>query len=73
MCSLPPVDVLESLSRHAVADWGDLDPEDRESNDRALRCGGRLLSSYRTSTEVKFWIITEWDRSVTTILLPEEY
>ena len=68
-------DIMTALGRHSLGDWGDLDEEDREANDRALQDGGRLLSAYRTAGEsaVKFWIITEWDRSVTTILLPEEY
>lgn len=62
-----------ALMRHACGDWGELDPEDRESNDRALKRGGRLFSQYRSSQDVKFWIITECDRSATTVLLPEDY
>ncbi|HEU0113193.1 MAG TPA: hypothetical protein VFQ80_00865 [Thermomicrobiales bacterium] len=63
----------EFLLRHHHGDWGELDPEDRRENERALRLGGRLLSSYRTRLDAKLWIITEWDRSATTLLLPEEY
>jgi hypothetical protein len=63
----------EFLLRHRHGDWGDLDPEDRRANERALRLGGRLRSSYRTRLDAKLWIITEWDRSATTLLLPEEY
>jgi hypothetical protein len=63
----------EFLLRHRHGDWGDLDPEDRRANERALRLGDRLLSSYRTRLDAKLWIITEWDRSATTLLLPEEY
>jgi hypothetical protein len=64
---------VEFLLRHHHGDWGELDPEDRRENERALRLGGRLLSSYRTRLDAKLWIITEWDRSATTLLLPEEY
>jgi hypothetical protein len=63
----------EFLLRHKHGDWGDICAEDRHENERSLRLGNRLLSSYQTRTEEKLWIITEWDRSVTTLLLPEEY
>jgi hypothetical protein len=63
----------EFLLRHMHGDWGELCAEDRRENERALRVRSRLLSSYRTRTEEKLWVITEWDRSVTTLLLPEEY
>ena len=61
------------LYRHVTGDWGDLDEHDRKENELALRQGLRLLSAYQTSKGVRIWIITEWDRSVTTLLLPEEY
>lgn len=61
------------LRRHAAGDWGAVCPEDARENDRALAAGNRLLSAYFTLREVKLWIITEADRSVTTILLPEDY
>ena len=61
------------LQRHAVGDWGDLCPEDKEENDLSLAEGYRLLSAYHLSTLEKIWIITEADRSATTILLPDEY
>ncbi|MGB3749202.1 MAG: hypothetical protein WA961_13445 [Rhodanobacter sp.] len=61
------------LRRHLAGDWGDLCDEDRRSNDAALKNGDRLFSSYRVSDDLKLWIITEWDRSVTTLLLPSEY
>ncbi|MBI3248851.1 MAG: hypothetical protein HYZ50_20300 [Deltaproteobacteria bacterium] len=64
---------LEFLTRHTRGDWGDLTPFDRQMNEQALVHGERLLSAYHLTTEVKIWIITEWDRSVTTILLPSEY
>lgn len=66
-------DVLDALVRHMSGDWGDLDEHDREVNEDALAYGYRLLSRYVTSGGTVFWIITERDRSVTTILLPEEY
>ncbi|MES2461986.1 MAG: hypothetical protein V4671_15485 [Armatimonadota bacterium] len=61
------------LSRHLTGDWGDLCPDDRTGNERALKEGTRILSSYRLRTGEEIWIITEADRSATTILLPEEY
>lgn len=70
---LPQHEFVVGLRRHALADWGDVCPEDRTANDLAREHGDRLLSVYRTRTGVKFWIITESDRSVTTILLPEDY
>jgi hypothetical protein len=66
-------DILAALERHVRGDWGTLDTEDWIVNENSLKAGGRLLSSYLSSQNVKFWIITEWDRSVTTILLPEDY
>jgi hypothetical protein len=60
------------LDRHAAGDFGDLCEEDRGANAEALRTGGRLLSSYEVAG-VRLWIITEADRSATTIMLPEEY
>jgi hypothetical protein len=64
---------LDFLSRHVQGDWGDLCEEDRRENQFSLERGFRLLSSYRTLADVKLYVITEADRSVTTILLPEEY
>ena len=63
----------EFLARHAKGDWGELDEEDRQANDDALIDGSRILSSYRLKNGTKIWIITEWDRSATTCLLPDEY
>lgn len=73
--------VPASLGRHLCGDWGNLDPEDAALNDDALKNGdGRLFSSYKIPdrlldgiTDDKIWIITEWDRSTTTILFPSEY
>lgn len=64
---------LDFLQRHARCDWGEVDSGDRELNDLALDDGTRLLSAYRTAKDARLWIITEADRSATTILLPEEY
>ena len=61
------------LSRHAQGDWGDLCEADRQENALALREGFRLFSSYAMGNGQKLWIITEADRSVTTLLLPLEY
>ena len=66
-------DIFRGIQRHQAGDWGELDPEDRQANDRALVEGTRLLSVYRAANDTKFWIITEADRSVTTVLLPEDY
>jgi hypothetical protein len=65
--------MMQALRRHARGDWGDLDDEDRQANERALQDGARLLSTYVASNGTKFWIIPEADRSATTVLLPDEY
>jgi hypothetical protein len=65
-------EVLTALCRHASGDWGDLCPEDTLANDNALLQGGRLFSAYGQGKS-RFWVITEADRSVTTVLLPEDY
>ena len=61
------------LDKHLAGDWGDLGREDAALNDEALASGDRLLSAYRTLRGERVWIITESDRSATTLLLPEEY
>lgn len=66
--------VWKSFQRHINGDWGELPEEDKELNDSALKNGDdRIFSSYKNEDGIKIWIITEWDRSVTTILFPEEY
>jgi hypothetical protein len=65
-------EVMTALSRHASGDWGDLCPEDTLANDHAMNDGGRLFSAYGQGEE-RFWIITEADRSITTVLLPNDY
>ena len=64
--------VNEGLSRHASGDWGEVGEADRQENELSLREGFRLLSVYGTG-KGRFWIITEADRSVTTVLMPEDY
>ena len=70
-------DPLEWLRRHQQGDWGAVDPPDRAANEQALQAGHRLLSAYRIHRPphppFRLWIITEADRSATTLLLPEEY
>lgn len=61
------------LSRHVRGDWGELYEHDRRENERALTEKARLLSAYTLPAETRIWIITEADRSATTLLLPEEY
>ena len=61
------------LQRHLAGDWGDVDDDDRCENDRSVSNGCRLLSAYTLATGEKLWVITEADRSSTTILLPSEY
>jgi len=65
--------VTESLNRHRKGDWGDLGDEDRNENELSLKAGYRLFSAYEAEGLPKIWIITEADRSATTILFPDEY
>lgn len=65
--------VYESLRRHLSGDWGELGDEDKEANEGALLDGERLFSAYTSPGLPPIWIITERDRSATTILLPDEY
>ena len=64
---------LDLLERHAYGDWGELTGEDWQANEDALQEGTRLFSAYTLTTDRRLWIITEADRSVTTLLLPMEY
>ena len=63
----------DALTRHMRGDWGEVCDEDWNENDFSLENGFRILSTYKSKAGVKFWIITEADRSATTILLPDEY
>lgn len=67
------IDPLPYLERHLSGDWGDVCAADWVENDLSLANGFRILSAYHTPDGVKFWVITEADRSMTTFLLPEEY
>ena len=71
--TLDAFSIYYALARHASGDWGDVCDEDKQSNEDALKHGSRLFSVYHDKNGIKFWIITEADRSVTTILLPEDY
>jgi len=71
--SLAGVSPEALLDRHVRGDWGDLCEEDRQMNAEALSAGGRLLSAYALPDDTRVWIITEADRSATTLLLPHEY
>ncbi|AMP12014.1 putative type I restriction-modification system [Collimonas arenae] len=63
----------ELIHRHITGDWGDLGAEDQQQNLLAIRSGMRIFCSYKISASTKIWIITEADRSSTTLLLPDEY
>jgi hypothetical protein len=64
---------FEFLARHQAGDWGELCEEDKRENEFSVHNGFRILSSYRTRNGTKIWVITEADRSVTTLLRPPEY
>ena len=72
-CKLNPVDVKAAIGRHARGDWGDLEPADWQVNDQRVVSGGPLASIYKDAKGKRFYVLTESDRSVTTVLLPEEY
>jgi len=71
--SIPLEEATTGLVRHVAGDWGEVCKSDHRANEAALQEGGRLLSVYRATNGVKYWIITEADRSSTTVLLPEDY
>ncbi len=71
--AITALELTSFINRHINGDWGNLDEEDKKMNDDALVHGNRLMSSYTTEQGVKIWIITEADRSSTTVLLPEDY
>lgn len=70
---LPPEVTFEALERHALGDWGEASEADKLENELSLREGFRIMSVYRSPLGVRFWVITEADRSSTTVLLPEDY
>lgn len=73
LAAVPREEIDDAINRHAHGDWGVMPEKDQHTNELALSGGDRIFSAYLSGTRVKFWIITEWDRSVTTILLPDEY
>jgi len=71
--TLPQDEILQAIQRHQAGDWGEMETEDRAANERAMAEGTRIFSRYVTKSGIRFWIITEADRSSTTVLLPEDY
>jgi len=67
------VSIIDLLIRHSRGDWGDLSESDRQQNELSIDAGLRLLSSYVLPGGQTVWVITEWDRSSTTFLLPDDY
>lgn len=72
-CQVTAEEPMVFVLRHVQGEWGELSAEDVQANETALLSGLRLLSAYRLKDQTRIWIITEADRSLTTILLPEEY
>jgi hypothetical protein len=72
-CEEKNFSLLPYMIRHGNCDWGDVCKDDKIANDEALKEGLRLLSAYELPDKTKIWIITEADRSVTTVLFPEDY
>lgn len=70
---LDSADVQSGIARHIAGDWGECSPTDWQENDFALSRQLRLFSVYRDRHGTTFWVITEADRSVTTVLLPDDY
>lgn len=73
LLQLPNEEIIKAIQRHQGGDWGEVDEHDRQANERALLECTRIFSVYHTADGVKFWVITEADRSVTTVLMPEDY
>lgn len=73
LAALNFTDIVPALRRHVSGDWGSVCPEDAMENEQALLRGHRILSVYTASSGQVFWIITEADRSTTTVLLPDDY
>jgi hypothetical protein len=67
------VSIIDLLTRHIRGDFGDLSESDRQQNELSIEAGLRILSSYALSSGQIVWVITEWDRSATTLLLPGDY
>lgn len=73
LAHVPPEEIRQALARHQEGDWGEIEEEDRQQNERGVAEKRRLFSAYRSANGVRFWIITEADRSATTVLLPKDY
>lgn len=73
LSQLTQEDILLGIQRHQAGDWGDLYEHERKANDCAIADGTRIWSVYHTGKGMKFWIITEANRSATTVLLPDKY
>jgi len=71
--SIPHAEIITATLRHNRGDWGELGQEDVQENEYSLTHDLRLLSAYVSAAGIRFWVITEADRSATTVLLPEEY
>jgi hypothetical protein len=71
--AIHPADVQLALCRHHSGDWGKLEPDDWQENQRALAEGSRIFSVYHDRNGLRFYVITEADRSLTTVLLPSDY
>lgn len=65
--------ITDCLRRHIKGDWGDLEPQDKKTNDLAVETGESIVSAYHDTRGKKFYIVTDADRSMTTVLLPEDY
>lgn len=70
---LTQLDILRAIQQSQAGEWGELGDEDKATNESALQHGGRLFSCYQSVGKVRFYVITEADRSATTVLLPEDY
>lgn len=70
---IPNDEIAQALARHQQGDWGIVSRDDKTANNAAVKHETRILSAYKTSKGKKFWIITEADRSMTTVLMPEDY
>ena len=70
---LLPQDIDEAVRRHGRGDWGEVDADGKQDNDTRVERGGTIASIYTSSTGIQFYVLTEADRSLTTVLLPEEY
>ncbi len=73
LAALGQPDMIAAIRWHASGDWGEVDTDDRAAKDDALRDAARLFLSYTSMTGVRLWVITKADRSVTTVLLPDDY